>query len=132
MEQQLNEAVLEQQQPQSSGGKRLKKGGMGKPLAILGILAALVAAVYLGLCVFAGQQTVFYPNYTINGMHVGGLSAEEARELLAQDFPMQTVSFCDAEGGAVLTEEYAKDIGADAYGKDAMATVHYAQEVYGK
>ena len=31
-------------------------------------------------------------------------------------------------GGAVLTEDYARDIGADAYGKDAMATVRYAEE----
>ncbi|MCI6676730.1 MAG: homocysteine S-methyltransferase family protein [Clostridiales bacterium] len=32
-------------------------------------------------------------------------------------------------GGAVLTPEYAKSIGADCYAKDAMATVHYAQEI---
>ncbi len=32
-------------------------------------------------------------------------------------------------GGAVLTEEYARTIGADAYCRDAMASVHYAQEV---
>ena len=30
-------------------------------------------------------------------------------------------------GGAVLTEEYAKEIGADHYGKDAMATVRIAE-----
>ncbi|MBR7116472.1 MAG: homocysteine S-methyltransferase family protein [Clostridia bacterium] len=30
-------------------------------------------------------------------------------------------------GGAVLTESYAKAIGADAYGKDAMAAVRYAE-----
>lgn len=33
-------------------------------------------------------------------------------------------------GGAVLTEEYAKKIGADGYGKDAMASVRYAESVY--
>ncbi|MBR6552989.1 MAG: homocysteine S-methyltransferase family protein [Clostridia bacterium] len=32
-------------------------------------------------------------------------------------------------GGAVLTEDFAKNIGADAYGKDAMATVRYAETV---
>lgn len=32
-------------------------------------------------------------------------------------------------GGAVLTEEYAKSIGADCYVKDAMASVRYAQQV---
>ena len=30
-------------------------------------------------------------------------------------------------GGAVLTEEYAREIGADYYGRDAMATVRIAQ-----
>lgn len=34
-------------------------------------------------------------------------------------------------GGAVLTEEYARDIGADFYGADAMASVKYAQSIIG-
>ncbi|MBO6214948.1 MAG: cobalamin-dependent protein, partial [Lachnospiraceae bacterium] len=33
-------------------------------------------------------------------------------------------------GGAVLTQEYADQIGADGYAKDAMATVHYADSVF--
>ena len=33
-------------------------------------------------------------------------------------------------GGAVLTQEYADSIGADAYGKDAMASVRYADTVF--
>ncbi|MDE5898682.1 MAG: homocysteine S-methyltransferase family protein [Treponemataceae bacterium] len=33
-------------------------------------------------------------------------------------------------GGAVMTQEYADSIGADFYGKDAMATVTYAQQVF--
>lgn len=33
-------------------------------------------------------------------------------------------------GGAVLTEEYARKIGADAYGKDALCSVRYAESVY--
>lgn len=34
-------------------------------------------------------------------------------------------------GGAVLTEDYAQRIGADFYGKDAMSSVRYADEVFG-
>lgn len=34
-------------------------------------------------------------------------------------------------GGAVLNEAYAARIGADAYAKDAMETVRYAERVYG-
>ena len=33
-------------------------------------------------------------------------------------------------GGAVLNQDYADMIGADFYGKDAMQSVHYAQEVF--
>ena len=35
-------------------------------------------------------------------------------------------------GGAVLTEEYAEEIDADFYAKDAMATVRYAQKHFEK
>ena len=34
-------------------------------------------------------------------------------------------------GGAVLTEEFARQIGADRYSKDAMATVAAAKQIYG-
>ena len=33
-------------------------------------------------------------------------------------------------GGAVLNQEYADMIGADFYGKDAMQSVHFAQECF--
>ncbi len=33
-------------------------------------------------------------------------------------------------GGAVLTEEYAKKINADGYGKDAMSAVRIAEKFY--
>ncbi len=35
-------------------------------------------------------------------------------------------------GGAVLTQEYADQIGADFYGKDAMQSVYYAEELLNK
>ncbi|MBQ9328979.1 MAG: homocysteine S-methyltransferase family protein [Solobacterium sp.] len=35
-------------------------------------------------------------------------------------------------GGAVMTQEYADKIGADAYAKDAMATVRYADSIFVK
>ena len=33
-------------------------------------------------------------------------------------------------GGAVMTPEYSEQIGADAYAKDAMATVRYCDTVF--
>ena len=35
-------------------------------------------------------------------------------------------------GGAVMTQEYADQIGADCYGKDAMTTVRFCDQVFGK
>ena len=35
-------------------------------------------------------------------------------------------------GGAVLTQDYADSMGADRYCRDAMASVNYAEEVFGK
>ena len=52
---------------------------------------------------------------------------EETIRLLHQKTPGVKV----AVGGAVLTQEYADQIGADFYGKDAMATVRYALEIAG-
>jgi 5-methyltetrahydrofolate--homocysteine methyltransferase len=44
-------------------------------------------------------------------------------ELIKKEAPFAKVIV----GGAVLTEEYARVIGADAYGADAMATVRFAE-----
>ncbi|MGN0823586.1 MAG: homocysteine S-methyltransferase family protein [Candidatus Coproplasma sp.] len=70
------------------------------------------------------------------GAQVVGLSAlmtttvvsmKETIELLKKECP--SVLIC--VGGAVLNREYAEQIGADRYCKDAMQTVRFAEEVEG-
>ncbi len=56
------------------------------------------------------------------------VSMKQTIELLKSELP--SVKIC--VGGAVLNEEYAKEIGADRYCKDAMATVRYAEELESK
>lgn len=53
--------------------------------------------------------------------------AETIRLLRQAGLPCKVVV-----GGAVLTQEYADQIGADRYSPDAMATVRYAKEVFGQ
>lgn len=53
-------------------------------------------------------------------------SMEETIRLLRGQLPGTLVMV----GGAVLTPEYARTIGADAYCRDAMASVNYAEEVF--
>ena len=52
---------------------------------------------------------------------------EETIKLLRKECPWAKTCV----GGAVMTQEYADQIGADFYGKDAMDTVRYALEVFG-
>ena len=52
---------------------------------------------------------------------------EETIRALRKDAPWCKI----AVGGAVLNKEYAERIGADAYCKDAMQTVRYAEELRG-
>ena len=113
MEQQINEAVeqiLETTEPVSesakpvseipellsTGGKRVKKGGK-MPLAILGILVAVLAAGYVGLCAYANSQDTFYPNSNINFIDVSGLTPEEAQAKLDEELPAFEVPLYNAE-----------------------------------
>lgn len=54
-------------------------------------------------------------------------SMEETIRLLRVRAPWARVMV----GGAVLTPEYARTIGADAYCRDAMASVKYAEQIFG-
>ena len=54
------------------------------------------------------------------------VSMKETIELFRREKPDTKI----VVGGAVLTPEYAEEIGADAYAKDAMATVRYADSVF--
>lgn len=54
------------------------------------------------------------------------VSMEETIKLLREKAPDCKVMV----GGAVLNQEYSDMIGADFYGKDAMQSVYYAQEVF--
>ena len=56
------------------------------------------------------------------------VSMEETIKLLHDRKPDTKV----VVGGAVMTQEYADAIHADCYAKDAMATVHYAEEIFGR
>ena len=54
------------------------------------------------------------------------VSMEETIKLLRKECPWAKICV----GGAVMTQEYADQIGADFYGKDAMDTVRYAMKVF--
>ena len=51
----------------------------------------------------------------------------ETIELLRKETPDVKIFV----GGAVLTEDYAMQIGADAYCRDAMASVRYCKKIFG-
>ena len=70
-----------------------------------------------------------------NDVKLVGLSALMTTTVVSMEETIrqlrERVPFCKVMvGGAVLNQEYADMIGADFYGKDAMQSVHYAQELF--
>ena len=138
MEQTTKEAIA-----QRNGGKRLSGGAGKKPLIIIGILVAVLAAAYLGLCAYAASLDVFFPNTTINGVDVAGMTVQQAGEELGSTLPQRTMAFylplTDKSGDGVTAPE-----GKTLYDPEPAATVSceslgitqdldytaYAQSVY--
>nr|WP_325211993.1 VanW family protein [uncultured Oscillibacter sp.] len=75
-----------------TGGARLKKGSAAPVFIALALTAAIMAAGYAGLCAWAGSRTTFYPRETIGGVDVGGLTVEQAGQVLAGSLPGRTLS----------------------------------------
>ena len=57
---------------------------------------------------------------------------EDTIKLLREELGKAGKSCKIMVGGAVLTADYASQIGADYYAKDAMVSVAIAKEVFGK
>ena len=93
---------MEQTTKDAMAPKRLKSGGGKKPLIITGVVLAmlvvLAAGGYLGLCAYAANQTTFYPNWTINGIDVAGLSVQQAQQKLEQEMPQRQIPIYEEAG----------------------------------
>lgn len=67
-------------------GQRVQKmpGGTKKALIIAGAAAGLLLAAYLGLCAWVGSRDTIFPNVSVAGVDVSGLTAAQAQEKLEQ------------------------------------------------
>jgi len=71
-----------------TGGARVKKRSPAVPVFIaLALTAAIMAGGYAGLCAWAGSRDTFYPRETISGVDVGGLTVDQAGQVLAGALP---------------------------------------------
>ena len=81
-----------------AGGSRVQKGGgVSAPLIALGLTAAILAGGYLGLCAYANTQDVFYGNYSVNGIDIGGMTVEQAGAALSAALPGQTITIASSQ-----------------------------------
>ncbi len=81
----------------TTGGARVKSGGAAPVIIALALTAAIMAGAYAGLCAWAGSRTTFYPKETISGVPVGGLTVEEAAQVLAGALPEQSIAVSSAQ-----------------------------------
>lgn len=67
-------------------GQRVSKEGGGPKKWIIAVAAVVVVLLlaYLGLCAWVGQSGTVLPNTTADGVELGGLTREEARDRLEQ------------------------------------------------
>lgn len=75
-----------------AGGSHAASGGASAALIALGLTAAILVGGYLGFCAYANTQDVFYGNYSVNGVDIGGMTLEQATETLAAALPEQTIT----------------------------------------
>ena len=109
MEQTKNGAVgTTQKHP---GGARLSQEKKSKAPVVIGILLVALLGAYAGLCAYAASLETFYPNRHINGVEVGGLTADQAQERLQTQLLAQMVKVTDAETGDVLDMVTLRDLG---------------------
>ena len=109
MEQTKNGAVgTTQKHP---GGARLSQEKKSKAPVVSGILLGALLGAYAGLCAYAASLETFYPNRHINGVEVGGLTADQAQERLQTQLLAQMVKVTDAETGDVLDMVTLRDLG---------------------
>ena len=81
----------------NTGGARVRKRNGSALLLALSLTALIMGGAYSGLCAWAGSRTVFYPNETISGIAVGGLSVEQAAQALSGALPGQTITLSSAQ-----------------------------------
>ena len=64
------------------GGQRIAKneGGSRLPWILAGGAAGVLAAAYLGLCVWAGGRDAILPNVSVAGVDVSNMTVEQARK----------------------------------------------------
>lgn len=81
-----------------TGGARLKKRSPAVPVFIaLALTAAIMAGGYAGLCAWAGSRDTFYPRETISGVDVGGLTVDQAGQVLAGALPGRALAVSPAQ-----------------------------------
>lgn len=77
--------------------KQKKSGRVAAAIVCLLLVAA--AAAYAALCTHASRT--FHPHYELNGLDVGGLTAEQAQKLLEETLPARQVTLLSEDGGTL-------------------------------
>lgn len=113
-------------------GQRVAKtpGGAKKGWIIAGVLAAVLAAAYLGLCIWVGVSGKILPDVTIAGLDVSNLTKAQAQTLLESSMERQgggirvklhygdwseTLTGADCTLNGYVSVERAAQVGRDSF-----------------
>ena len=112
MEQKNNGAVgTVQKYPRGAPLYKEEKKRSKAPWILIVILLLALLGSYAGLCAYAGSLDAFYPNRRINGVAVGGLTAQEAQTKLENTLLSQNVILCEEVSGSILAAVTLEELG---------------------
>ena len=107
-------------------GQRVAKGGGGKKAGlIVGALAAVAAAGYLGLCAWASEQDAILPNVSVAGVDVSNMIVEQAQDAVesAVEQGSKNITF------SLEYEGLSETINGGDVGVDVAESVKNAQRI---
>lgn len=119
------ETVETAQEAKNTGGKRLKKS-TGRVRGAVGIVLAVLLAVYLGLCAWAHFDREIAPNTFFSGVNYGGIMRGEAEswlEYALEQARQTTLSFLTAEENEPVAEVVLGELGIEVDVKGIVDTM---------
>ena len=105
---------------------RAKSGGK-IALITLGALVTTLAAGYTGLCAYADNSNAFYPNYTVNDVDVGGLTAQEAAQKLSRELLDKQFTF-HVESGVRGLDDRSASVSLQELGYTSKSMEKWAEQ----
>ena len=111
----------------NTAGRRAAVGGV-KPGAVIAVIVGVLLAAYVGMCMWVNHSKTIFPNVSVAGIDVSGMTMSEARDAIEQTVNTKAeqavVNLSYGDWGAGIK---ASDLADDGYFAKKMAVDAYME-----